>query len=200
VQLFKGKAQIVAANTIGIDGQKEITASHIVIATGSLPAELPFLKRDGQKVVSSDELLKLESIPENMLVVGAGAVGLEWALIYNYLGSKVTVVEIMETIIPGTDQEIAHILKNELIKQNITIHTATAIRNPRIGEKVGLDFKQEDKEWHEDFSKVLLAVAASLTARDCSRKASNSVSMQRDSFRFQKTCRPRCLRFLPAAT
>ncbi len=158
VHLFKGKAQVVAANTIGIDGQKEITASHIVIATGSLPAELPFLKRDGQWVVSSDELLKLESIPESMLVVGAGAVGLEWALIYNYLGSKVTVVEIMETIVPGTDQEIAHILKNELIKQNITIHTATAISNPRIGEKVGLDFKKGDKEWQEGFSKVLLAV------------------------------------------
>ena len=59
VQLIKGKAQVVAANTIRIDGQKEITARHIVIATGSRPAELPFLKWDGQQVVSSDELLKL---------------------------------------------------------------------------------------------------------------------------------------------
>jgi dihydrolipoamide dehydrogenase len=158
VQFVKGRAQIVAANTIRIDGQKEITARHIVIATGSLPAELPFLKWDGQWVVSSDELLKLESIPETMLVVGAGAVGLEWALIYSYLGSKITVVEIMETIVPGTDQEIANILKNELVKQNITIHTATAISNPRIGENVGLHFKKGDKEWEENFSWVLLAV------------------------------------------
>lgn len=158
VQFFTGKAQIVAANTIRIEGQKEITARHIVVASGSRPAELPFLKWDGEAVISSDELLKLESVPETMLVVGAGAVGLEWALIYSYLGSKVTVVEIMETIIPGTDQEIANILKNELVKQNITIHTATAISDPRRGDKVGLNFKKGEKEWQVEFSKVLLAV------------------------------------------
>jgi len=158
VQFIKGKAQIVAANTMRIDGQKEITAKHIVIATGSKPAELPFLKWDGQRVVSSDELLKLDSIPDSMLVVGAGAVGLEWALIYAYLGSKITVVEIMDVILPGTDKEITDILKNELIKQNITIYTSTAISNPRSGDKIGLNFKKGDKEWQEDFNKVLLAV------------------------------------------
>ena len=154
----KGKAQIVNANTVRIDGQKEMSARHIVAASGSRPAELPFLKWDGEKVISSDELLKMESVPETLLVIGAGAVGLEWALIYSYLGSKVTVVEIMETIVPGTDQEIANILKNELIKQNITIYTATAISNPRLGEKIGLTFKKGEKEWQEDFSKALLAV------------------------------------------
>jgi dihydrolipoamide dehydrogenase len=158
IQLIKGKGQVTGVNTIMVDGQKEMTARRIVVATGSRPAELPFLKWDGRQVVSSDELLKLETAPETMLVVGAGAVGLEWALIYSYLGSKVTVVEIMETIVPGTDREIATILKNELIKQNITIYTGTAIGNPRRGEKVGLDFKKGDKEWHEDFHKVLLAV------------------------------------------
>ena len=158
VQHVKGKAQIVNANTVRIDGQREMTSRHIVAASGSRPAELPFLKWDGEKVISSDELLKMESVPETLLVIGAGAVGLEWALIYSYLGSKVTVVEIMETIVPGTDQEIANILKNELIKQNITIYTATAISNPRLGEKIGLTFKKGEKEWQEDFSKALLAV------------------------------------------
>jgi dihydrolipoamide dehydrogenase len=158
IQLIKGRAHVTGANSVMVDGQKEVTASHIVVATGSRPAELPFLKWDGQQVVSSDELLKLDAVPETMLVIGAGAVGLEWALIYSYLGSKVTVVEIMETIVPGSDREIAAILKNELIKQNITIYTATAIGNPRRGEKLGLDFKKGDKEWQEEFHKVLLAV------------------------------------------
>jgi dihydrolipoamide dehydrogenase len=158
VQLIKGKAQIISANKILLDGQKEISAGHIVIATGSQAAELPFLKSDGQKIINSDNLLELESVPETMLVIGAGAVGLEWALIYNYLGCKVTVVEIMDTIVPGTDKEIAEILRIELIKQNITIHTATAIANPRHGEKVGLTFKKGDKVWDEEFAKVLLAV------------------------------------------
>jgi dihydrolipoamide dehydrogenase len=158
VQLIKGKAQIVGANKILIDNQKEISAGHIVIATGSRAAELPFLKWDGQKIINSDNLLELESVPETMLVIGAGAVGLEWALICSYLGCKVTVVEIMDTIVPGTDKEIAEILRIELVKQNITIHTATAISHPRLGEKVGLTFKKGEKIWDEEFAKVLLAV------------------------------------------
>ncbi|MCU0275654.1 MAG: dihydrolipoyl dehydrogenase [Acidobacteria bacterium] len=158
VQLIQGKAQVTGAGTIRIDGQREVSSRHIVVATGSAPAELPFLKWDGQKVIWSDQLLNLEVIPPSMLVIGAGAVGLEWALIYSYLGSKVTVVEIMEAVVPGSDSEIAKILKNELIKQNITIHTATAAGDPVIGQKVGLKFKKEDKEWREEFDKVLLAV------------------------------------------
>jgi dihydrolipoamide dehydrogenase len=158
IQTIKGRAQVSGANTVVIDSQKEVSARRIVVATGSRPAELPFLKWDGGQIVSSDQLLKLEAVPETMLVVGAGAVGLEWALIYSYLGSKVTVVEIMDSIIPGSDREIANILKNELIKQNITIYTGTAISNPRPGETLALDFKKGDKEWQESFHKVLLAV------------------------------------------
>ncbi|MDD8012106.1 MAG: dihydrolipoyl dehydrogenase [Acidobacteriota bacterium] len=158
VQLVKGTAQVIGANSVRVDGQKELSAGHIVVATGSRPAELPFLKWDGQRIISSDQLLRLESIPDTLLVIGAGAVGLEWALIYSYLGSKVTVVEIQETVVPGTDHEIAGILKNELIKQNITIHTATAISDPVIAEKAGFTFKKGEKEWREEFSKVLLAV------------------------------------------
>jgi dihydrolipoamide dehydrogenase len=158
IQVIKGRAQVTGANAALVDGQKQVTARHLVIATGSRPAELPFLKWDGQQVVSSDQLLRLDNIPDTMLVVGAGAVGLEWALIYSYLGCKVTVVEIMETVVPGTDPEIAQVLKNELIKQGITIHTATAIGDPVIGTKVGLAFKKGGQEWREEFSRVLLAV------------------------------------------
>jgi dihydrolipoamide dehydrogenase len=183
VQLIKGKAQIISANKILIDGQKEISASHIVIATGSKAAELPFLKWDGQKIINSDNLLELESVPETMLVIGAGAVGLEWALIYSYLGSKVTVVEIMDTIIPETDKEIAEILKIELIKQNIAIHTATAISNPRIGEKVTLTFKKGDKFWDEEFAKVLLAVGRTPNSAGI---YANGISDQTDSKGFIK--------------
>lgn len=158
IQWLKGKARLKGANTVAIEDLKEVSARHVVIATGSRPAELPFLKWDGQRIVSSDELLKLESVPASLLVVGAGAVGLEWALIYSYLGSKVTVVEVMETIVPGSDREMTRILKNELIKQNITIHTATAISHPVVADKVGMDFQQGDKSWHEEFAKVLLAI------------------------------------------
>jgi dihydrolipoamide dehydrogenase len=158
IQLIKGKARITGANHVTVDGQKEWSAGRLVVATGSRAAELPFLKRDGDKVLHSDDLLGLESIPETMLVVGAGAVGLEWALIYSYLGCKVMVVEVMDTVVPGTDREIAEILRIELVKQNIVIHTATSISDPQLGEKVRLTFKKSGQVWEEEFAKVLLAV------------------------------------------
>lgn len=159
IQILRGRAQVTGPGRVAIAGLgEEVAARHIVVASGSRPAELPFLKADGDKVVGSDELLRLDRIPDRMLVIGAGAVGLEWALIYHYLGTRITVVEVMETVVPGTDPEIAQVLKNELIKQGITIHTATAVSAPAVGETVALTFKKGEKEWREEFSRVLLAV------------------------------------------
>lgn len=159
IQVLRGRAQVTGPGRVAIAGLgEEVAARHIVVASGSRPAELPFLKADGDKVVGSDELLRLDRIPDSMLVIGAGAVGLEWALIYNYLGTRITVVEVMETVVPGTDPEIAQVLKNELIKQGIAIHTATAVSAPAVGDKVALTFKKGEKEWREEFSRVLLAV------------------------------------------
>ncbi|MBN2346287.1 MAG: dihydrolipoyl dehydrogenase [Candidatus Aminicenantes bacterium] len=158
VTLIKGKALLTGHDTVLIDGQKKVSSRHVVVASGSRPAELPFLQRDGRRIVASDDLLGLDDVPDTLLVIGAGAVGLEWALIYNYLGSKVTVVEIMETVMPGMDPEIAQILRNELIKQNITIHTATTISEPRIDDAVSLQFRKGNQDWRQDFSKALLAV------------------------------------------
>ncbi len=110
-------------------------------------------------MIGSDQLLRLDEVPSSMLVIGAGAVGLEWALIYSYLGCKVTVVEILETVLPGSDPEIAQVLRNELIKQGIVIHTATAVADPVVGEEnVELTFRKGGQEWREAFAKVLLAV------------------------------------------
>ena len=79
VQFIRGRAQVVSEKTVVVDNKNELTARNIIIASGSRPAELPFLKWDGQLIVSSDELLKLDSIPETMLVIGAGAVGSSFA-------------------------------------------------------------------------------------------------------------------------
>ncbi len=159
VQLIRGRGQVTGANAVVIDGQREVSSRHIVLATGSKPAELPFLRWDGRRVIGSDQLLRLDEVPASMLVIGAGAVGLEWALIYSYLGCKVTVAEIMETILPGTDPEISQVLRNELIKQGITLHTATAAGDPVVGaESVELTFRKGGQEWREAFAKVLLAV------------------------------------------
>ncbi len=159
VSLLRGRGTLAGAGRVGIDGAGEVTARQVVLAPGSLPAELPFLPFDHRVVLSSDDLLRLEQVPPRLLVVGAGAVGLEWALIYAYLGSQVTVVEVMEQILPGSDAEAAAVLRNELVKQGITIHTATAMAEPQVGaDSLRVSLRQPGRDWSEEFDRALLAV------------------------------------------
>lgn len=164
VELIQGRGKITAPDTVLVNDQQELKAKNIIIATGSIGAELPFLKVDGEFVIDSNIALELKKVPEKLLVVGAGAVGLELGLVYSYLGSQVTVVEIMEQILPGMDSELSEILKNELKKQKMKIYTATGASNPVINhdlKSIRLDFKPVipgQKEWQEEFSQVLLAV------------------------------------------
>ena len=169
IDLIQGCGKITAPDTVsinGVNGQQEIKARNIVVATGSKGAELPFLKVDGQYVINSNMIMELKDVPEKLLIIGAGAVGLELGLVYNYLGSQVTVVEIMDQILPGMDTELTEILYNELKKQKMKIHTSTAASNPFINQEsktIRLDFKPKStdsgqKDWQEEFSRVLLAV------------------------------------------
>jgi dihydrolipoamide dehydrogenase len=161
VELIQGRGQVTAADTVLVDEEREFKTKHIVIATGSKSAELPFLNVDGTFVINSNMALELKDIPGKLLVVGAGAVGLELGLIYTYLGSQVTVVEILDQILPGSDTELMAILKNELKKQKMKIHTSTAASNPVLNQEtktISLDFKQGEKEWKEEFSLVMLSV------------------------------------------
>ncbi len=161
VELIRGRGKVTAADTVLVDEEREFKTKNIVIATGSKSAELPFLKVDGTFVIDSDMALELKDIPGKLLVVGAGAVGLELGLVYTYLGSQVTVVEILDQVLPGSDTELMTILKNELKKQKMKIHTSTAASNPVLNQEtktISLDFKQGEKEWKEEFSRVMLSV------------------------------------------
>ena len=171
VELINGRGKVTVKDTVSVDGEKELKAKHIVISTGSISAELPFLKIDGKYIIDSEKALDLENIPGKLLVIGAGAIGLEMGLIYSYLGSAVTVVEILDQVLPGMDTEVADILEKELKKQKIKIHTAATASNPVINEQdntVGFDFKAGEKEWQDSFDKVLLSVGRlPLTAGVC---------------------------------
>jgi dihydrolipoamide dehydrogenase len=161
VDLINGRGKLIDNETVLVNGETEIKADKIIIATGSVPAELPFLKPDGDLIINSNKALELSKIPEKMLVVGAGAIGVEMAVIYTYLGSQVTIAEVMEHIIPGSDVEVSEILKKELGKQKIKIHTATSVSEPVKSEdnsSIKLKFKNEQKEWFDEFYTVLLAV------------------------------------------
>jgi dihydrolipoamide dehydrogenase len=138
VELIKGAAALrderrVSVRT-GTGVERVIEADRIILATGSRPAELPFLKFDGTRVVSSTEALALQSPPRSLLVVGGGAIGLEIGTIYSRLGTKVTVLEILPTLLPGCDREICQRLELLLKRQGWNIFTQMKIESAEVQE------------------------------------------------------------------
>jgi dihydrolipoamide dehydrogenase len=110
VKIVKGTAAVSSEKKIKIqieNGEENVEAEKIILATGSRPAFLPFLKPDGKIVLTSRDALELKEIPKKLLVVGAGAIGLEMGLIFLRMGCEVEVLEIMPQILPGIDRDIA---------------------------------------------------------------------------------------------
>ena len=117
---YQGIGSFADKNTIkisGADGKDEtITAKNVIIATGSKPTELPFLKTDGKRIITSTEALNLSEIPKHMILIGGGVIGLELGSVYARLGSKVTVVEFMDSIISTMDKTLGKELQKSLAK------------------------------------------------------------------------------------
>ena len=118
-----GKVEVKAA-----DGSvKEYSAKHTILATGARSRELPNLKQDGKKVIGYRQAMNLPEQPKSMIVVGSGAIGIEFAYFYNSIGTKVTVVEFMDRIVPVEDEEISKQLERSLKKTGINILTSATV-------------------------------------------------------------------------
>jgi dihydrolipoamide dehydrogenase len=123
---LKGKGVVEVKGT---DGTKEVTAKHIILATGGRSRELPNLKQDGKKVIGYRQAMSLPKQPKSMIVVGSGAIGIEFAYFYNSIGTKVTVVEYLENIVPLEDEEVSKQLNRILKKQGINIMTGSNVES-----------------------------------------------------------------------
>ena len=111
---FKNKSTVVVTDDKG--GQKEISTDKVIIATGSKPASLPFIKLDKKRVITSTEALELKEVPQHMIVIGGGVIGLELGSVYARLGAKVSVVEFMPGLIPTMDKSLGKELQKTLKK------------------------------------------------------------------------------------
>jgi len=125
VTVLEGRGRLLGGGRLAVTGKAEgeYAAKHIIIATGARPRDLPGLERDGKLVWSYFEALNPDRLPKSLLVVGSGAIGMEFASFYNALGVDVTVVEIMDRILPAEDAEIAQIARRQLEKSGIRILT-----------------------------------------------------------------------------
>ncbi len=129
VTVLQGRATLLGEGKVGIEGRDtgEISAKNIVLATGSVPVELPFMKFDGQSIVSSTEALAFDKVPGKLLVIGAGAIGLELGSVWARLGSEVTVLEFLPQIAPTFDADISRHLQRSLARQGLIFHLETKV-------------------------------------------------------------------------
>jgi dihydrolipoamide dehydrogenase len=144
VETFYGMGSIVSTGTVQVAGETTTTlkAKHIVIATGSVPIELPFMKFDGKFIVSSTEALKFEKVPEHLIVVGGGAIGLEMGSVWLRLGAKVTVIEFADKICGSADKQMSNDLLRILKKQGMEFMLSTKVTGAEIkGKSVTVNFE-----------------------------------------------------------
>ena len=131
VEVVSGNASFKDKNTVEVvsdSGSTLYKSNKIIISTGSVPATVGGLEVDGDGVVNSDHVLGFTEVPGSMLIVGAGAIGMEFACIYSMLGTKVTVVEMLPNIVPLADTEVSSKLRQALEKTGITIKTGTVVK------------------------------------------------------------------------
>src|SRR5690606_6319381 len=125
--LLAGEARFVGRDEVEVAGERH-KAKRFVVATGSRPATIPGFEVDGERIIDSTGALDLTGgVPERLLVIGAGAIGLEFADVYSALGSQVTVVEMLPQIAGATDPDAAKELRKALEKRGIEIHTDTKV-------------------------------------------------------------------------
>jgi len=135
IEVFAGRGELVAADKVvvhGDEGDSDLGAKHVCLAMGSTVINLPFLPIDGNRVVSSTEALSFDSVPKHLVVIGAGAVGLELGSVWRRLGAEVTVIEMLPTITPFADKQMAKTLERALTDQGLDIRLETTVTAAKV--------------------------------------------------------------------
>src|ERR1044071_7512210 len=163
VTVSEGTGTITAPGKISIKSSsgetQEIEAKNIVIATGSTPIELPFAKFDGKTIVSSTEALEFAEPPKKLVVIGAGAVGLELGSVWNRLGSEVTMLEFLPRIALGFDLELSNLLQRLLTRQGMTFHLEAKVSGVNVNDgRATVIATKNGQELKFDADKVLVSV------------------------------------------
>lgn len=141
-------------------GTEVLQAKHIIVATGARARDLPFAKADGERVWTYRHAMTPKELPSNLLVIGSGAIGIEFASFFNDMGSKVTVVEMMDRIVPVEDADVSAFLEKALVKQGMTILTKAGVKSLNVGKdgvKAAIT-KKDGSVLEADYSHVIVAV------------------------------------------
>ena len=164
IDVYDGFGSLLKADAVSVklnDGEEVLlNAKNVIIATGSRPRTLPGLEADGQYVMTSDEALQMKEIPESIIIVGGGVIGMEWASLLSDFGSKVTVLEYADRILPTEDKEVSKEMQRLMKKKGIKIVTSAKVLPETIEKGDGVSIKAELKGKEASYSadKVLVSV------------------------------------------
>ena len=191
IDLLQGFGSLKGGGRVDVDGV-EYEADHIILATGARPREMAFMPIDGKHIISSREALTLDHLPEDMIIVGSGAIGSEFAWIYSTLGVKVTVVEYMPQLMPLEDEEVARAMERAFRKQRIGVMTSTTVKQVTV-EDDRCKVKVEGKKGVETLTAevVLSAVGVKSNIENLGLEELG-VEVERDKVKVDKFYRTSC--------
>ncbi len=142
VERLHGTAKFVGPGRISVsggkDGEQLVEAKHVILATGSAPRLIPNIKLDGRQIVTSDELLRNEAVPKRLIVLGAGAVGMEFASVYSRFGSEVTVIEMLPRLLPVEDEDISAEMEKAMRRKGVRALTGAKLEKVEVYNEVGV--------------------------------------------------------------
>ncbi len=164
IQVFRGTGRFAGAGTVTVHGANEaieatLQATHVILASGARPRALPFMPFDQTRVLSSTEAMVLDEVPATLVIIGAGAIGVEFAYFYNAFGTKVTLIEMLPQVLPLEDREISDALHKSLNKQGIDILVESRVESAKVtAEGVEIQVQTPEGARTVNGTKVLVAI------------------------------------------
>jgi dihydrolipoamide dehydrogenase len=156
-----GEAEIISKDSLTVvtsKGNEEVSCKNLVIATGTRTSSLPGLEFDGDLVIGSKEGLELTNAPRRLLIVGGGAIGLEFASMFQKLGSDITVVEIMDQLLPGTDADVVRVVQRKLESRGAKIYVKSKVLRIAKGRETEVEVETPDGKVTVGVDKILVSV------------------------------------------
>ena len=158
IELIMGTAKLLSSSTIEV-GDEVVVGNNIIIATGARPRSLPNLEIDKELIITSRQALELKTKPKSIAIIGASAIGCEFAYFFNAYGVEVYLLEIMDRLVPKEDADVSKELERQFKKQGINALTAANIKNVKKNKNsVTLQYESQGESFSQDFDKVMLGV------------------------------------------
>ena len=170
VERITGFGRLAGKGVVEVTGEqpRKLSTKNIILAMGSTPRDLPHIKADGKRILNSDHILLLPEVPKSMLVIGAGAVGCEFASIFSRFGTKTTIVEVLPQLLPIEDEEIAKEFTRLFKKKGVEVYVDAKVESAKVGDQgVSVIVTTKGKQQTFDVDVVLSATGRRAVIENC---------------------------------